>query len=88
MLDSGKLEQDGASDAYALKELKISSDSLVSLINPLHSLEQAHDMVGITVIKYWYNSSCLGHTYPPMTWSWPSIHSMFRFRYGGLPART
>jgi hypothetical protein len=57
MLDSWKREQDGTVDAYALKELKISSRSLVSLTNALHSLRQVHDMVGITVIKYWYGSS-------------------------------
>jgi hypothetical protein len=41
-------------------------------------------MVGITVIKYWHDSSWPEPHPPPMTWSLPSIHSLFRFRCDGL----
>jgi hypothetical protein len=55
MLDSWKREQNGTVEAYTLKELKIGSDSLVSLTNALHSLQKVHDIVEITVMKYWYD---------------------------------
>lgn len=56
-LDSWKREQDGTMDAYALKRLKISSERLASLMNGLWSMKQVHDVVEVTVIKYWYDPS-------------------------------
>jgi hypothetical protein len=57
LLDSWKQEQDGTVEAYALKELKVSSKTLVSFTNALHSLQRIHEMVEITVMKYWYDPS-------------------------------
>jgi hypothetical protein len=57
MLDSWKKEEDGAIDSYALKELKISSSRVVSVTNALTVLPQVHEMVRITVMKYWYDQS-------------------------------
>lgn len=59
MLDSWKREEDRIVCAYALKELRMSSRSLVSLANALHSLKRVHDIVGITVSKHWYDPSWL-----------------------------
>jgi hypothetical protein len=63
MLDSWKKEEDGTIDAYALKELKISSSRVVSVTSALTVLPQVHEMVRITVMKYWYDQ----------TWSEPHL---------------
>lgn len=49
-------------DAYALKELKISSECLMSLTNGLHNLRQVHEIARVTVMKYWYDA---GEAQPP-----------------------
>ena len=57
MLDAWKQEEDGVVDAYALKELKISSERLGSLTRSLQVLPKVHEIAEITVIKYWYDRS-------------------------------
>jgi hypothetical protein len=54
MLDGWKREQDGVVDAYALKELKISSERLGSVTDSLRTLPRVHEIAEITVFKYWY----------------------------------
>jgi hypothetical protein len=49
-------------DAYALKELKITSECLMSLTNGLHNLRQVHEIARVTVMKYWYDA---GEPQPP-----------------------
>lgn len=51
-------------DAYALKELKIDVPRLVSLVNGLRSLQRIHEVVEITVIKYWYDPLWPGRHLP------------------------
>ena len=55
LLNSWSREEDGVVDAYALKELTISSECLLSLTNGLHNLQHVHEIARITVIKYWYD---------------------------------
>jgi hypothetical protein len=43
-------------EAYALKEVKISSDRLLMLTRSLCSLQRVHEIVRITTIKYWYHA--------------------------------
>src|SRR5262249_48371319 len=64
MLDAWKRNEDGVTDAYALKELHISQECLASLTSGLQRLERVHDVIKITAIKYWYDSS------------WPEPHSV------------
>ena len=44
-------------EAYALKELKVSSDRLSLFVSGLRILPKVYDVVEITVIKHWYDSS-------------------------------
>jgi hypothetical protein len=64
LLRTWNCEIDGTVHAYALKELRISSECLVSLTNGLRNLPQVHEIVHITVIKYWYDPS------------WPKPHTL------------
>lgn len=43
-------------EAYALKELKISAARLLSLTTGLCALKHVHDLVEVTVVKFWYDS--------------------------------
>jgi len=54
-LDSWK-QRDGVTvDAYALKELKIAPSRLVALTNGLVALQRVHELVEVTVVKFWYD---------------------------------
>jgi len=64
LLRSWDCGHDGTVDAYALKELRMSSECLVSLTNGLRNLRQVHEIARITVIKYWYDPS------------WPKPHTI------------
>ena len=55
LLRSWNIEKDGVVDAYALKELKIGSECLASLTNGLHNVQRVHEIVRVTVMKYWYD---------------------------------
>jgi hypothetical protein len=57
LLRSWNCEHDGTVDAYALKELRMSSECLVSLTNGLRNLRLVHEIARITVVKYWYDPS-------------------------------
>ena len=57
MLAGWKCERDGLVEAYALKEVRISSDRLLMLTRSLFSLQKVHEITRITTIKYWYDPS-------------------------------
>jgi hypothetical protein len=57
MLESWKCEQDGMVEAYALKELNIRPNRLLSFTRALCSIRMLHDVVEICLVKYWYGSS-------------------------------
>jgi hypothetical protein len=44
-------------DAYALKALRMSSQRLRALNLSLSTLPKVHEVVDISVIKYWYDAS-------------------------------
>jgi hypothetical protein len=57
-LDSWKKrDQDGAVEAYALKELKINCDRLLTLISALLIVPKVYEMAEIDMIKFWYDPS-------------------------------
>jgi hypothetical protein len=56
MLDTWKTYEDTTVEAYALKELKISPQRLVSLTTGLRALKRVHDVVEATIVKFWYDS--------------------------------
>jgi hypothetical protein len=64
MLDSWKRHQEGTVEAYTLKELKISPQRLVSLTSGLCNLKRMHEVLEITVIKYWYIADEKGRHLP------------------------
>ena len=64
MLDAWKIEENQTVDAYALKELKINPDVLRSVTNGLQTIRRVHEIVEITVIKYWYDLSWQGPHLP------------------------
>ena len=64
MLDAWKIEENQTVDAYALKELKINPDVLRSVTNGLQTIRRVHEIVEITVIKYWYDLSWPGPHLP------------------------
>jgi len=43
-------------EAYALKELKISPQRLVSLTTGLRALKRVHDVLEVTTVNFWYDS--------------------------------
>jgi hypothetical protein len=57
MLESWKCEQGGMVEAYALKELKVRPNRLLSFTRALCSIRMLHDVVEICLVKYWYGSS-------------------------------
>jgi hypothetical protein len=62
-LDSWKKrDQDGAVEAYALKELKINRDRLLALISALRIVPKVCEIAEIVMIKFWYDPS------------WPEAH--------------
>ncbi len=55
-LDSWKkLDQDGAVEAYALKELKINRNRLLALISALRIVPKVYEIAEIVMIKFWYD---------------------------------
>lgn len=52
-----KLKADGVVEAYALRALKISPERLESVTRGLYTLAEEHEIVEISVIKYWYDPS-------------------------------
>src|SRR3954447_4200675 len=66
LLDLWRTDDGITVEAYALKELKISAARLVSLTTGLCALKQVHELVEVTVVKFWYDSVWLskpvGHT--------------------------
>ena len=56
MLDTWKTNEGTVVDAYALKELKISPERLVSLTTGLCALKRVHDVLEVTALKFWYDS--------------------------------
>jgi hypothetical protein len=64
MLELWKKEDEGVVDAYALKELNLSPERLAALTNCLSALQKTQDVVGITIMKYWYDASWPGRPFP------------------------
>jgi hypothetical protein len=81
LLKSWNSERDGVVDAYALKELKISSECLVSLTNGLHNLQQVHDIARITVMKYWYDATWPDPHEPDLVLAEYSLDVPFRVQW-------
>ena len=57
-------EEDGLINAYTLRMIKISPNRLSSIAGALTSIRRAHDVIGLTVLKYWYD--------PEWKMTWPS----------------
>jgi hypothetical protein len=57
-------EKDGFINAYTLKKIKISANRLSSIASALTSIRRAHDVIGVTVLKYLYH--------PAWPTAWPS----------------
>jgi len=57
-------EDEGVVDAYTLKELKLSPERLTALLGVLKMLQKVHEVVEITVMKYFYDASCSGNQFP------------------------
>jgi hypothetical protein len=55
MLKNWAHEEEEAISAYVIKQIDISPDRLSSIASALTSIHQACELVGITVIKYWYD---------------------------------
>jgi hypothetical protein len=55
-LESWRWELSGLVYAYALMELRIDAECLILLINNLKCMRQTHQIVHVTVKKYWYGS--------------------------------
>jgi hypothetical protein len=81
LLQSWKSEQEGMVDAYALKELNISSECLMSLTNGLCNLRQVHEIAPITVAKYWYDVAWPEPFEPDLVLAEFSIHVPFRAQW-------
>jgi hypothetical protein len=64
MLDTWKTNEGTAVEAYALKELKISPQRLVSLTTGLYALQRVHDVLEVTAVKFWYDSLWLSKPVP------------------------
>jgi hypothetical protein len=64
MLNLWKQEDEGVVDAYALKELKLSPQRLTALTNALKALQKTQEVIEISVMKYWYDSSWSGRPFP------------------------
>jgi hypothetical protein len=57
-LDSWKKrDQDGAVEAYALKELKINSNRLLALTSALRTVPRVYEIAEVVMIKFWYDTS-------------------------------
>lgn len=59
-----EVEEDGGIEAYALKELKISGNCLRGVIGALHVLPKVHEVIEITILKYWYDEDLPGPHLP------------------------
>jgi len=64
MLDTWKTHEGTTVDAYALKELKVSPQRLVSLTTGLCALKRVHDVLEVTALKFWYDSEWLSRPVP------------------------
>jgi len=64
VLDTWKTYEDTTVEAYALKELKISPQQLVSLTTGLRALKRVHDVLEVTTVKFWYDSQWLSKPVP------------------------
>jgi hypothetical protein len=64
LLDLWRTDDGITGEAYALKELKISAARLVSFNPGLCALKQVHELVEVTVVKFWYDSVWLSKPVP------------------------
>jgi hypothetical protein len=64
LLDLWRTDDGITVEVYALKELKISTPRLVSLTTGLCALKHVHDLVEVTVVKFWYDSVWLSKPVP------------------------
>jgi hypothetical protein len=80
MLHSWNQEEDGVVDAYTLKQLKISGQQLARAASALQALPRVHEIVEISIIKYWYDSSWSGPQYPDLVLAEFSVNVPLQFR--------
>ena len=67
-------------DAYTLKQLKISGPQLVRVASALQTLPRVHEIVEISVIKYWYESRWAGPQFPDLVLAEFSVNIPLQFR--------
>jgi hypothetical protein len=48
-------EEEGSINAYVIKRIDISPDRISSIASALTPIRRAHDVVDMTVLKYWYD---------------------------------
>ena len=63
-LKSWNYKEDELINAHVIKEIKIGPNHISSIASALTSIRRAHDVIGVTVIKYWYD--------PEWETAWPS----------------
>jgi hypothetical protein len=88
MLAGWKCERDGLVEAYALKEVRISSDRLLMLTRSLSSHQKVHEITRITRLsigttQVGRSQICLEESSP-----FQNIQLGFRFRCNGLATKT
>lgn len=99
LLDLWRTNDGTTVEAYALKELKISAPRLVSLTTGLCALKKVHDIVEVTVVKFWYDPLWLSKPVPldelvlaeyslkiPLQLQWSADHRLISVRI--LPIAT
>jgi len=85
-LETWNHEEDGFIIAYALKEIKISPNRISSIAGALTSIRRAHDVVGMTVLKYWYDADWK-MTWPTNDLILPEFPLPFLSSFGGATAK-
>ena len=66
-----KLPTEGVVDAYTLKQLNISGKRLARVASALRTSPRVHEIVELSVIKYWYDCS----------WSEPQFPDLILVRF-------
>lgn len=66
MLNSWNQEDEGVVDAYTVKHLRISRKQLQRVASALHVVSRVHEIVEVSVIKYWYDATWAGPQFPDL----------------------
>ena len=67
-------------DAYTLKQLKISGQQLARVALALQTLARVHEIVEISIVKYWYDSSWSEPQFPDLVLAEFCVNIPLQFR--------